>query len=88
MEIRRKGALLGPLPGVKSHRVPPSAVADATKKHDPMGLSRKEFMARWIPMGVDLWARCEGYGIDWRRHRLEELDFLCDLAEGAKNESD
>lgn len=46
-----------------------------------MEKSRKEFLARWIPMGIRLWSEAEGYGIDWRKCRLEELDFLISLAE-------
>ncbi len=56
--------------------------ASRQKNENPMADARAEFMKRWIPMGVDLWARCEGHGIDWRNHKMEELPFLCSLAEG------
>lgn len=50
------------------------------KERSEMEQSRADFLKRWIPMGIKLWSECEGHGINWREHRLEELDFLIDLA--------
>lgn len=67
--------------GMKGNSVAASPRASRPGEENPMAKSRKEFLRRWIPMGVKLWAECEGHQIDWRRHRLEELDFLITLAE-------
>lgn len=33
----------------------------------------KDFMARWIPYGMALKAKADGYGIEWRNKSFEQL---------------
>jgi hypothetical protein len=46
----------------------------------PMQRSRKNFLRRWIPMGVAMLREAQGLGIDVERmHRLEQLPDLIHL---------
>lgn len=48
-----------------------------------MEAAKKEFLGRAIPFMLAKFFKAEAFGIDWRRCKLEELDFLIDLAEEA-----
>lgn len=50
----------------------------------------KEFMARWIPFGMALKAKADGYGVEWRGKALEkwmaEINFAEVFAESKEDE--
>jgi hypothetical protein len=52
-----------------------------------MEAAKKEFLARAIPFMLAKFYKAETYGIDWRRCKLEELDFFINLAQEATNPS-
>lgn len=41
----------------------------------------KEFKARWIAYGMNLFNRAEAHGVDWRKMNLEQLSAAVILAE-------
>lgn len=52
-----------------------------------MESAKKEFLARAIPFMLAKFYRAEEHGIDWRRCKLEELDFYINLAKEATDPS-
>lgn len=42
---------------------------------------RKAFLARWIPYGMNLLARAEGHGLDWKNMNLAKLETAVIFAE-------
>lgn len=49
---------------------------------------RKEFLARWIPYGMNLFARAEAYGLDWNKIPMEQLSATIILTEEWARPSD
>lgn len=47
----------------------------------PLEEAKTEFLARAIPFMLAKFYKAEKFGIDWRRCKLEELDFHINLAE-------
>lgn len=61
-------------------RMHPSASLRGPSAGD-MEAAKKEFLDRAIPFMLAKFYKAEGYGIDWRKCKLEELDFHINLAE-------
>lgn len=47
---------------------------------------RKEFLARWIPVGMGLIKKAEVYGIDWRNMPVEKLGTAIIFEESYSND--
>jgi hypothetical protein len=49
--------------------------------------AKREFLERATPFMLAKFYKAETYGVDWRRCKLEELDFYNNLAEEATKPS-